>query len=242
MRLLLGLCAIIAVAAGTLLAFRLSDPENSKGELDDTPAMVASSLEQPPSVIEALAPESIQEQPPIEEPIPEVEPPEEVAARIPDEKLRIERIDDRSIRIDDRFELRGNGTERDPYTISWEYLASANESIVPAEGKTDPAPHILALDGTWIRMSGYYSAPMATEEVDEVLLTLDRWDGCCIGLPPTPFDCVETSLRRPINMRSKHLIRFGTVTGRMTVQPFVIGNWLMGLYQLEDATLDMGSP
>ncbi len=80
-----------------------------------------------------------------------------------------------------------------------------------------------------------------SESVSEVLLTLNRWDGCCIGLPPTPFDCVETNLSKPINMRSKHLVRFGTVTGRMAIQPFAIGNWLMGLYRLDNATLDMGS-
>ena len=154
---------------------------------------------------------------------------------------RIERLDGRSIRLDDRFVLRGNGTERDPYTISWELLASASETIDAAEGRLDPPPHIALLDGAWIRIDGYYSSPLIAEEVENVLLTLNRWDGCCIGLPPSPFDCMETSLSRPINMRSKHLVRFGTVTGRMTVQPFAIGNWLMGLYRLDEAKLDMGS-
>ena len=72
-------------------------------------------------------------------------------------------------------------------------------------------------------------------------MTLDGWDGCCIGLPPSPFDCLEVLLREPISLRGKHLLRFGTVTGRIKVEPFVVGNWLMGLYRLEDATLDIGT-
>ena len=81
---------------------------------------------------------------------------------------------------------------------------------------------------------------LVVEMVEEVLVTLNRWDGCCIGLPPTPFDCIETNLRDPINMKSKHLVRFGTITGRMRIQPFAIGTWLMGLYSLEEADIDTG--
>lgn len=211
MRLILGFCVLIVIVAGTLLGFRLSEPDEGARE---TPA-------------------------PMELPAPV--PAAATVAEDSTDAMQVERIDDRSIRVNDRFVLRGSGTQRDPYAISWEYLASAHEAIDPAKGQTEPAAHIQALDSTWVKIDGYYSTPLATEEVDSVLLTLNRWDGCCIGLPPTPFDCIETSLRNPINMRSKHLIRFGTVTGRMSVEPFVIGNWLMGLYRLEDATLDVGS-
>ena len=150
----------------------------------------------------------------------------------------VERIDSRSIRLDDRFILRGNGTERDPFTISWELLASARDTIDAEAGAITPPPHIELLDGAWVRIDGYYSSPLITETVQEVLVTLNRWDGCCIGLPPTPFDCIETGLKHPIDLKSKHLVRFGTVTGRMKIQPFAIGTWLMGLYCLEEAGID----
>lgn len=154
----------------------------------------------------------------------------------------VKRVDDRSIRLDDRFTLTGNGTERDPYAISWELLGSAREKIRPTEGRTTPPEHIALLDGSWIRLSGYYSTPLlVVDDVDELLLTLDSWDGCCIGLPPSPFDCLETRLREPVRLKGKHLIRYGTVTGRIRVEPFVVGDWLMGLYRLEDATLEVGS-
>ena len=32
-------------------------------------------------------------------------------------------------------------------------------------------------------------------EVNEALVMLNQWDGCCIGVPPTPYDAVEVRLR-----------------------------------------------
>ena len=152
----------------------------------------------------------------------------------------VERIDDRSIRLDGRFTLRGNGTERDPFNVTWELLASARDTIDAAEGELEPPAHIALLDGAWVRVDGYYSSPVVSDSVREVLVTLNRWDGCCIGLPPSPFDCIDTDLREPIDLESKHLVRLGTVTGRMRVQQFAIGSWLMGLYSLEEADINSG--
>lgn len=241
MRVIFGFCLLIIIGAGVLLGFRLSESkDHAQATLEPIQKLVVAS-EEPVVPEDPVVPEEpiVPEDPVVsEEPVPS-EP--SIKPADTERVMQIERIDERSIRVDDRFILRGSGTQRDPYVISWEYLASANESIEPAKGKTEPAAHIQALDSTWVQIDGYYSSPLTTDEVEEVLLTLNRWDGCCIGLPPTPFDCIETGLREPINLRSKHLIRFGTVTGRMNVEPFVIGNWLMGLYRLEDATLDVGS-
>ena len=238
MRLVLGICACIILTGGLLLALEPTDNRLEKVPGKE-PAVIAVIPEVevtieapiPPSIEEVSEEETVREPTP---PVVEVEPPDR-------DRVRIERIDSRSVRLDDRFILRGNGTERDPYTISWELLASAGETIDAAKQALVPPPHIELLDGAWVRLDGYYSSPLADEVVSEVLLTLNRWDGCCIGLPPSPFDCMETDLRTPINMRSQHLVRFGSVTGRMKVQPFAIGSWLMGLYLLEDATIEMGS-
>jgi hypothetical protein len=69
-----------------------------------------------------------------------------------------------------------------------------------------------------------------------VLLTLNRWDGCCIGLPPTPFDAIDTTLAAPLDLKGLHLFRFGTFRGRLVVEPFAAGTFLLGLYRLEDAS------
>jgi hypothetical protein len=239
MRLVLGICACIILTGGLLLALEPTDNRLEKVPITE-PTVVAITPEVE-MTIEAPTPPSTEE-PSAKEAVPEpMAAVVEVVEIEPPDRVRIERIDSRSVRLDDRFILRGNGTERDPYTISWELLASARETIDAAKQALVPPPHIELLDGAWVRLDGYYSSPLADEVVSEVLLTLNRWDGCCIGLPPSPFDCMETDLRTPINMRSQHLVRFGSVTGRMKVQPFAIGTWLMGLYLLEDATIEMGS-
>ena len=239
MRVVLAISGLVILLGGVLFAIDRegSNRAGGDGRVEPT-SVVATQVEEP---VTGLPEEPVMQ--PADEPADETteETTETKTIQARPKRVEVERLDGRSIRLDDRFVLRGNGTERDPFTISWELLASARETIDAAEGELDPPPHIELLDGAWVRIDGYYSTPLATEEVHEVLLTLNQWDGCCIGLPPTPFDCVETDLRKPINMRSKHLVRFGTVTGRMSVQPFAIGNWLMGLYRLDNATVDMGS-
>lgn len=253
MRVFLGICLCIILAGGIVIVVddgdgagtaspRSDSSSQTAAEVDETLVQESRTLPEesmPPMPVVPLEPAPVPNPEPEPEPEPESEP-EPTEAKTPKRSID-ERIDDRSIRLGGKYILRGNGTERDPYTISWELLASARSTIDAAKGELDPPAHIELLDGAWVRLDGYYSSPLLEETVDEVLLTLNRWDGCCIGLPPTPFDCIETGLRKPINMRSRHLVRFGTVTGRMKVRPFAIGNWLMGLYQLEDATLDMGS-
>ena len=246
MRVILAISGLMILLGGVLFAIDVGRSDQIKNDgFTEEPGLVMNEVRE---VGEVGAVGEVSERPaeraPSEAPIgeaPTEEPPEETEPETPTRRNLVERLDGRSIRLDARFILTGNGTERDPYTISWELLASARDSIDAAKGQLEPPPYIELLDGAWVRIDGYYSTPLVNEEVSEVLLTLNRWDGCCIGLPPTPFDCVETNLSKPINMRNKHLVRFGTVTGRMAIQPFAIGNWLMGLYRLDNATLDMGS-
>jgi hypothetical protein len=42
-------------------------------------------------------------------------------------------------------------------------------------------------------------------------------------------------------VQGKHLFRFGTITGRLEVEPFVAGTFLLGLYRLQDAVLESSS-
>ena len=154
---------------------------------------------------------------------------------------RIERVDDRTIRVDDRFTIRGSGTEADPYQVSWELLASSSQGVDAAAGHYEIPGRIADLRGAWVRISGYWAPPLQVHEAREAMVMLNKWDGCCIGLPPTPFDSIEASFVQPIAVKGKHLFRFGTFKGRLAVEPFVAGTFLLGLYRLQDAVLETSS-
>ena len=66
---------------------------------------------------------------------------------------------------------------------------------------------------------------------------LNQWDGCCIGIPPTPYDAIEVSLEKAIPPAQRHSINFGTLTGKLLVSPYLVENWLVGLYLMDDATV-----
>jgi hypothetical protein len=156
-------------------------------------------------------------------------------ARSPNDIVR--RIDDRTLELDGRFRIIGNGRADDPYRISWELLTSANAYIDPTVKALTPPPWVRALDGTYIEISGYYSTAVRVSAAKNLLLTLNRWDGCCIGLPPTPFDAIDMDMREPVMMQGLHLFRFATFRGRLVISPFETGGFLLGLYRLEDTTL-----
>jgi hypothetical protein len=153
---------------------------------------------------------------------------------------RIERIDERTVRVDGEFTILGNGTERDPYLVTWELLASASRELDAATGRFTVPGRIADLRGAWIRISGYWAPPLQVFEARELMVMLNKWDGCCVGLPPTPFDSIEATLSRSVQVQGKHLFRFGTITGRL-VEPFVAGTFLLGLYRLQDAVLESSS-
>jgi len=156
--------------------------------------------------------------------------------RTPDEVVR--RIDERTLELDGRFRFTGNGRPDDPYRISWELLTSAGATMDPARNALTPPPWVRLLDGTSIEISGYYSTAVRVAVARNLLLTLNRWDGCCIGLPPTPFDAIDMTMATPVPMQGLHLFRFGTFRGRLVVEPFATGGFLLGLYRLEDTTFE----
>jgi hypothetical protein len=180
---------------------------------------------------------------PVPQPKPQPEPqptptptprpePEERAARDP-----IVVLDERTVRLDDRFDVVGRGTPEDPFRVGWTLLASSAETVDAEHGALVAPPWIAAIGGRWIEISGYLAPPPIVGETREVLLTLNKWDGCCIGLPPTAFDSIEVRLLEPMALEGRHLIRFGTLRGELQVEPFAIGGFLIGLYKLEHATV-----
>ncbi len=144
---------------------------------------------------------------------------------------------DGSIVADGRYRISGAGTAEEPYRVSWECLSSASETFVPRLGETTIPQRIAMLDGKVVRIEGYVAFPLMQQETREVLLMLNQWDGCCIGVPPTPYDAIEVKLVEPIKNTRRHAnFTYGGVTGVLKVEPYLVENWLVGLYTMEGAT------
>lgn len=144
--------------------------------------------------------------------------------------------DDGSMLVDDRFVVKGKGTAEAPYEVTWEMLVSANETYDPRQGRKRLPGRITMLDGKHVRLTGYIAYPMFVEQPRELLSMLNQWDGCCIGVPPTPYDAVEVHLKDVV-AKEDRLATYGAVEGKLGVKPYLAGDWLVGLYVLEDAGL-----
>ena len=73
---------------------------------------------------------------------------------------------------------------------------------------------------------------------DQILLMRSEWDGCCIGVPPTPYDAIEVTLTDPVE-GTAHIggFYYGQLEGTFSVDPYLAGGWLLGLYLMDDAVL-----
>ena len=148
------------------------------------------------------------------------------------------KLADGSIAVDDAWTIRGDGTESSPYEVSWEFLSSAQEDYMPRLGDRKLPARIAFLSGKRVRIAGYLAFPLVAPTASECLLMLNQWDGCCIGVPPTPYDAVEVRLAAEIKGWKRHTINFGTIEGTFKVEPYLVENWLVGLYLFENATLN----
>lgn len=140
---------------------------------------------------------------------------------------------------EERFAIKGSGTKDDPYRVTWEMLTSAYESYRPREEKTDIPEHIQMLHDKYVRISGYLAFPMLTGQVDEALVMLNQWDGCCLGVPPSPYDSIEVTLSSPVEAEGNAFTPFGAVEGKLLVDPYLVNGWLVGLYLMESASVEM---
>jgi hypothetical protein len=140
---------------------------------------------------------------------------------------------------DDRFEIEGDGTLENPYRVSWELLVSAGESYRPRVGDRGIPQRIAMLDGKWVAIDGYVAFPMLVGTTSEALVMLNRWDGCCIGVPPSPYDAIEVKLDRPVVRTQMHAIDYGEVVGVLEVEPYLVDDWLVGLYLMDNATMKL---
>lgn len=141
--------------------------------------------------------------------------------------------------IDGTYVLGGDGSAESPFEITWDLLILASQTFQPRQGKTDIPPQVQAMHGKHIKIAGYFALPMASTDPKEVLFMLNMWDGCCIGIPPSPFDAIEVRLREPLSGQ-KQVANYGTLSGTLKVDPYVENGWLLGMYLMEDGSLEAG--
>lgn len=136
-----------------------------------------------------------------------------------------------------RFTIPGEGTAEKPYVISWNLLLAVQEHYRPRQGMTEIPAWITFFENKHVRLTGFVLPPMMGDDMREVLLMQNEWDGCCVGVPPTPYDAIEVKLTRNPRGLSQYTMNFGEITGIFKVDPFVQGEWLLGLYLMERADL-----
>lgn len=156
------------------------------------------------------------------------------AAKLPEPTLEVR--PDGTTLVDGKYTIKGKGSKDDPYKVTWDHLLSAQDDYVPREGRKEIPGRIAMLNGRWVELTGYIAFPLMADTQDECLSMMNQWDGCCIGIPPTPYDAVEVRLREPVEGRER-MTSYGVVRGRLIVEPQLVGGWLIGLYLMEDATL-----
>lgn len=138
--------------------------------------------------------------------------------------------------VNDKHVIRGKGTAESPYEISWDLLTTAEHTFNPRGGSRKIPEGIAMLDGKIVRIKGFVAFPLYVQEPTEVLAMLNQWDGCCIGVPPTPYDAIEVRLAKAIKGNDR-FANSGVVEGTFGVKPYVTGNWLVGLYVIDGAVL-----
>jgi hypothetical protein len=147
---------------------------------------------------------------------------------------------DGGLDIGGRWRVPGEGTADSPYILTWEVLQSALQVYNPRLGKNDLPAWSEALAGKRVRLEGHVVLPLAQQSAKEILLTLNMWDSCCIGIPPTPYDAVEVRLTEPVGPGDAGGgVQYGAIEGTFEVDPYVAGGWLLGLYVMNDATLNV---
>ena len=226
---------VIAIIAGTaaLLWPRGQNKFNAEISLNDT---IETKIAPAPQAVQIIAPT------PTTATTQSITPQQTQTATITAAPATLTRGSNNQIEVDGHYTILGSGTELDPYRVTWELLKSAYETMDLNGSRVTPPKRLEMLNGTYVQISGYLAPPLWGQETKELLVLLNRWDGCCIGLPPTPFDCIEAQLSAPMKLGAAHTISYGTIRGKFIVEPFKAGTFLIGLYRLEEAQTDDTKP
>lgn len=149
-------------------------------------------------------------------------------------------LEDGTLVIEGVLRVPGKGTAESPYVLDWGVLVSAQRVYQPRdEDKRELPAWAGALAGKRVRLTGHLLLPLTATGTDELLIMQSPWDGCCIGVPPTPYDAVEVRLSSALDV-SRGSPSYGSLEGTFKVDPYIVSDWLLGLYLLEEAELVRG--
>ncbi len=145
---------------------------------------------------------------------------------------------DGALVVDEQYIVRGEGTNEKPFVVSWEMLVASEGDFDPSKGKNTIPERVAMLHGKVVSITGYVAFPLMTPKPTELLMMLNQWDGCCMGVPPTPYDAIEVKINKAITGDARFAVN-GTVRGTFKVEPYVTKtptvSWLNGLYLMENA-------
>lgn len=144
---------------------------------------------------------------------------------------------DGSIEVAEAGVISGDGTPARPFVIDWQVLRSVARDYNPKQGQSEIPAWVMQLHGKRVRVEGNTLLPVVAEATNELLVMQNPWDGCCVGVPPTPYDAIEVKLAKMQSMGNAPT-GFGMVEGTFKVDPYIVSGWLLGLYLIEDASFE----
>ncbi len=191
-------------------------------------------VQTPEPIVDPVALEQEEEQ--VQQQVQRVEEPEILAEPMPTYEL----LPDGSFTVlASGVHISGSGGVEDPFVLDWVTLRSVDRLYEPKKGKHELPDWLNVLDGAYVSITGNTLVPVIATTTREVLVMQNPWDGCCIGIPPSPYDAIEVSLNHDVDFGSS-AVGYGTVQGVFVLDPYVVEGWVLGLYIIEDATYRSG--
>ena len=206
--------------------FRASAPEEAP---QDDPQPESAPVEQALAQAAAQQNDQSSEQQPEENNAPSPEAPPSYELR-PDGSFKV---------ISANAWVQGAGTDDEPYVLSWGVLKSIEKLYEPRAGKDILPDWLDLLDGKSVQIEGNTLVPVIATTTRELLVMQNPWDGCCIGVPPTPYDAIEVVLNHDVDFGNS-AVGYGTVQGTFYLDPYVVDGWVLGIYIIEDAKYRSG--
>jgi hypothetical protein len=179
------------------------------------------------------------------------EPTGDIVIELPEQADRIAAEDEPAppsyeLRADGSFKVlaanlwvEGVGTEAAPFLLSWDVLKSIQKQYNPKNGNDTLPDWLELLEGKHVAIEGNTLVPVVASSTRELLVMQNPWDGCCIGVPPTPYDAVEVSLDHDVDFGNS-AVGYGSVQGVFYADPYVVDGWVLGVYIIEDAKYRSG--
>jgi hypothetical protein len=136
--------------------------------------------------------------------------------------------------------VQGAGTKAEPFVLGWDALKALENSYDPKSGKDTLPDWLDLLEGKTVLIEGNSLLPVVASSTNELLIMQNPWDGCCIGVPPTPYDAVEVTLNHEVDFGNS-VVGFGSVLGTFFIDPYVVDGWVLGLYIIEEGEYRSGA-